>query len=154
MKINSINFYQNINSNLEVKKTFSTNISTAKDIRNTDTFDFSSLNDDTNSSNKLKEQQIAKKIARGQRVSSKDRAYLKKFNEQLLMEADVAHLTKKSLDSKLSHKRKSQSAINIINQEKLSAITDKNTSILSLKLEAIDEIEKQNKYRKTNFYIK
>lgn len=80
---------------------------------------------------KIKEEEIAQKIAEGKSVSLKELKYIKKNNGELLQKAKKANVLKKNIKTEIKSAKTEDEAVQIINKASLNALmsitSDKNS---------------------------
>lgn len=102
----------------------------------------------------FKAEQLAKKLAKGERLTQEERAYLEKVNPQLLKDAEKAKEEAENLKNQLKNSKNKQAAQNIIEQASFqaNAASQYNMQYANLLKEAIAKVcnEEQGHQYNTN----
>lgn len=101
---------------------------------------------------RIKAMKIAKKIARGERVSSSEIKFIREVDSNAYIKAKYANFKRKNLELRLKYKSKFDSNLMLDNEE-IHALTDSDKEQAGYSAEGVREVRKRKKMKYNNRFI-
>lgn len=99
----------------------------------------------------MKAMRIAKKIARGERVSPREMKFIREVDEDAYTKAKIASYRRNSLELKLKYKSKTESEKRL-NSEEVHALSDSDKQQAECTAEGVREVRKRKKMKYKSHY--